>query len=91
VLHLLGHDHERARDADRMEALECRILEGFQIPDPYELAPTLPEREGRNRARERAMSGGAYGGLPETGSPPSLTLPLKGGGNKQYARRVRHG
>jgi probable rRNA maturation factor len=35
VLHLLGHDHERAREAERMESLERRILAGFGIPDPY--------------------------------------------------------
>jgi probable rRNA maturation factor len=35
VLHLLGHDHERDRDARRMETLERRILAGFGVPDPY--------------------------------------------------------
>ena len=35
VLHLLGHGHETAADADRMEALEIRILAGLGIPDPY--------------------------------------------------------
>ena len=34
-LHLLGYDHERDADADAMEQLECRILAGLAIPDPY--------------------------------------------------------
>jgi probable rRNA maturation factor len=36
TLHLLGHDHERARDAAAMEALEKRILAGLDFPDPYQ-------------------------------------------------------
>jgi probable rRNA maturation factor len=35
VLHLLGHDHESDADADRMEALETRILAVLGVPDPY--------------------------------------------------------
>jgi probable rRNA maturation factor len=35
VLHLLGHDHQNAADAQRMEALERRILGGLGIGDPY--------------------------------------------------------
>jgi probable rRNA maturation factor len=35
VLHLLGHDHLVDADADRMEALETRILATLGIPDPY--------------------------------------------------------
>lgn len=35
VLHLLGHDHQRAAAAKRMEGLETRILAGFAIADPY--------------------------------------------------------
>jgi probable rRNA maturation factor len=35
VLHLLGHDHQTARDTMRMEAIERRVLAGFGIPDPY--------------------------------------------------------
>lgn len=41
VLHLLGHDHERAREAARMEALERRILAGLGVPDPYRAASEL--------------------------------------------------
>jgi probable rRNA maturation factor len=35
VLHLLGHDHVRSRDARRMAALETDILRKFGYPDPY--------------------------------------------------------
>lgn len=36
VLHLLGHDHETGdADAERMEALERRILKRLDIADPY--------------------------------------------------------
>lgn len=35
MLHLQGYDHERNRDAQKMEALERRILEKLGIPDPY--------------------------------------------------------
>ena len=37
VLHLLGHDHEEAAMARRMEALEKRILATLGIADPYRL------------------------------------------------------
>ena len=37
TLHLLGHDHETGdADAERMEALERRILKRLGIADPYE-------------------------------------------------------
>ena len=35
VLHLLGHDHQTDDDAERMEALETRILGTLGITDPY--------------------------------------------------------
>jgi probable rRNA maturation factor len=35
TLHLLGYDHERARDARTMEALEVEILRGLGFHDPY--------------------------------------------------------
>ena len=35
VLHLQGHDHERAQDARRMEKLETRILARLGYADPY--------------------------------------------------------
>jgi probable rRNA maturation factor len=37
VLHLLGHDHQRSADAQRMERLETVLLAGFGIADPYVL------------------------------------------------------
>lgn len=35
LLHLLGHDHEDRKDAEKMEALEAEILAGLGLPDPY--------------------------------------------------------
>ena len=35
VLHALGHDHIETDEAERMEALETRILAAQHIPDPY--------------------------------------------------------
>ena len=35
TLHLAGHDHETASEAEAMEALERRILAGLGIADPY--------------------------------------------------------
>lgn len=35
-LHLLGHDHEKEREARRMEALEISILKCLGFPDPYQ-------------------------------------------------------
>ena len=34
VLHLLGHDHQRAADAVRMERIETALLADFGIADP---------------------------------------------------------
>jgi len=34
-LHLLGHDHERKKDAEAMERLERDILRRLGIPDPH--------------------------------------------------------
>lgn len=36
VLHLLGYDHLDPADAERMEALEVRVLASLDIPDPYQ-------------------------------------------------------
>lgn len=35
LLHLFGHDHMEDEEAERMEALETRILERLGIADPY--------------------------------------------------------
>ena len=35
VLHLLGHDHQHAATARRMETLETRVLARLGIADPY--------------------------------------------------------
>lgn len=35
-LHLLGYDHESEDEAQEMEALEIRILDGLGIKNPYE-------------------------------------------------------
>lgn len=35
LLHLLGHDHEDDREAERMEGLEREALARLAIPDPY--------------------------------------------------------
>ena len=35
ALHLLGHDHVDDEEAERMEALETRILAAIGIADPY--------------------------------------------------------
>ncbi|WP_299653362.1 rRNA maturation RNase YbeY [uncultured Jannaschia sp.] len=35
TLHLLGHDHADAAEAERMEAEEVRILTALGYPDPY--------------------------------------------------------
>jgi probable rRNA maturation factor len=36
ILHLLGYDHVRGRDAVLMEGTEARILSGLGIANPYE-------------------------------------------------------
>lgn len=40
VLHLLGFDHMEEAEAERMEALERRVLAGMGIADPYRLRET---------------------------------------------------
>jgi len=48
VLHLLGHDHMKPKEAARMEGLEREILAEFGISDPY--AP-IPAKSCRKRAK----------------------------------------
>jgi len=40
ILHLLGYDHMRLKDAKNMEKLECDILAGLGYADPYHDAKT---------------------------------------------------
>lgn len=35
TLHLIGHDHERRSDADRMERREIAVLRRLGFPNPY--------------------------------------------------------
>jgi probable rRNA maturation factor len=39
MLHLQGHDHERAREAGAMERHESRIVTKLGFPDPYAQRP----------------------------------------------------
>jgi probable rRNA maturation factor len=43
VLHLAGYDHERPRDAKRMEPLEVKILKRLGIADPYAATGKAPK------------------------------------------------
>jgi len=45
ILHLTGHDHEKANDARVMEALETALLAKLAIADPY--APRHYTRRGK--------------------------------------------
>ena len=96
VLHLLGHDHGRDRDAARMESRERRILKIFEIPNPYRAGPApLEGKDEMRRASGAFRVGAATHSIPPTRSK-SLTsrlLPLKGGGDRTYARarRGNHG
>jgi len=35
MLHLLGYDHGTDAEADEMEAIECAVLAGLGVADPY--------------------------------------------------------
>jgi probable rRNA maturation factor len=45
VLHLLGFDHEKTGEAEKMESLETAILQKLGLPDPY--AGSVAEKGGR--------------------------------------------
>ncbi|TDJ68173.1 MAG: rRNA maturation RNase YbeY [Proteobacteria bacterium] len=38
IMHLRGYDHETPEEANAMEHMETRILEGLGFPDPYALS-----------------------------------------------------
>ena len=50
TLHLLGYDHERNADAERMEALEVGTLRGLGVADPYRGARPARPRTGTKAA-----------------------------------------
>lgn len=49
VLHLLGHDHMKPKEAARMEGLEREILAEFGISDPYAPIPAKSRRKPAKR------------------------------------------
>jgi len=56
MLHLQGFDHERERDAARMEALEVRILASLGYRDPYAERPDPAGPAQRRAARAPLVS-----------------------------------
>lgn len=53
VLHLLGYDHRRPREADVMETLEARALATLGLANPYEAPPRKVRATRAGRAMER--------------------------------------
>jgi probable rRNA maturation factor len=49
TLHLLGHDHDQAAAARKMENRETRVLRRLGFPDPYR--PVAPSRGTKGRDR----------------------------------------
>jgi probable rRNA maturation factor len=52
-LHLLGYDHERDSDAERMEGIERDVLRHLRIPDPY---GSSSKGDGRERTLLKSKS-----------------------------------
>jgi probable rRNA maturation factor len=52
VLHLLGYDHMRLKEAKIMEKLECDILKSLGYDDPYQETDTQPKNDTRKRATQ---------------------------------------
>lgn len=48
-LHLLGYDHQRAKEAEVMERIERAILCRLDVPDPYRPAAKATKPPGRAR------------------------------------------
>lgn len=53
VLHLLGYDHEDAREAAAMEGLETGILATLGLPDPYAAEKPAPSARRRNESSKK--------------------------------------
>lgn len=51
VLHLLGYDHMRLKDAKIMEKLECDILQSLGYPDPYKETDAKPKDDKPRKRR----------------------------------------
>ncbi len=55
ILHILGYNHETARQAAAMETLERIILDAMQIPDPYAPPPATPRRSRTRISQQKSQ------------------------------------